>query len=958
MCHNGYTRRGRGDLRQWRRINHTRENGRSAMGITRKFLDWRQPALPAVVENLLERYARGGTLDLDGVIVVVPGGRAGRRLTELLVTRCEERSLLLLPPRHGTVGNLPEYLYESHRPFASDLTQQLAWVQALRQLTRKPCPHFVPRVPDQDDDAGWMSLGGLLQRQHRELAADALHFGDVAQRGRQVAGFAEEERWSFLREVQQRYLGILDELQLWDLQTARLYAIDHQLCRTDQDIVLVATSDMNVAMRRMLDQVADRVTALIHAPEQLASRFDSHGCLVPEAWMETTIELATEQIHVVSGPADQADELIGCLAALDGRYRADQVVIGALDEQLIPQLLRRLEESRVPARWMVGRTLRDTAPYRLLEALGQYLERNRYLDFAALARHPDLDAWLSAQGLPATWLAELDDYFQRHLPARLGEWLGAGCEQTSLPRAVALVEQVLQPLRGTPRPLGQWPQVIAQLLTAFYGQQSFEVDQPQQLYTLRALEAVREALLECEQVPSAIEPVLTASQAISQLLTQVAHEQIPAPHEPDQIELLGWLELPLDTAPALILTGFNEGYVPTSLNSDLFLPNQLRQELQLVDNRRRYARDAYALSALAASRETLTLIAGRHGVDHTPLAPSRLAFATDVETMARRAREFFRERDDEDAPGRPILPLSEVESAVVVPRPRPLKHPITHINVTAFRTYLECPYRFYLRHVLQLNSVADEVEELDAAAFGTLLHRVLTRFGRGKLATSRDPVTINRFLQQSLQDLAAEEYGTAHLPAVHVQLAQARQRLEAFAQWQAQRAADGWEIVHTEIAGDKEKPASLELGNNRSIVLHGRIDRIDRRRGKWAILDYKTGDTARSPQETHRKADQWIDLQLPLYVKLASSLGIEDTPELGYILLPKEIEKVGLKLAEWDDAMLADAHAKAVEVAQAIVAEEFWPPAQLRSNVVSDYASICQEHAFRPHLEGDPSVRA
>ncbi len=128
---------------------------------------------------------------------------------------------------------------------------------------------------------------------------------------------------------------------------------------------------MNVAMRRMLDQVADRVTALIHAPMSLADRFDEHGCLIPDAWQDARIDMKSEQMRVVQGPAEQADAVIKTIAGYNGRYRADQIVVGVLDEQLVPHLMRRLQQAHLPARWVVGKTLRETAPYRLLDALAQ-----------------------------------------------------------------------------------------------------------------------------------------------------------------------------------------------------------------------------------------------------------------------------------------------------------------------------------------------------------------------------------------------------------------------------------------------------------------------------------------------------------------------------------------------------------------------------------------------------------
>jgi len=708
---------------------------------------------------------------------------------------------------------------------------------------------------------------------------------------------------------------------------------------------------MNVAMRRMLDQVADQVTTVIHAPEELADCFDEHGCLVPEMWQNRRIGITTEQIRVVEGPREQAQEMVRCLGAFGGRYRADQIVIGVLDETLVPQLLRELEESDVAARWVVGRAMRETAPYRLLEALASFLGRRRFRDFAALVRHPDVSAWLTERVATDRWLIELDEYHGKHLQPRLGEWLDDFSRVAALKKAVSLIEDVVEPLCGSRRPLSKWATAVAGLLSAFYGERTFRLDREQDTYTLKALEQIRENLLACREVPTEIDSAVTAAQAITQLLSRISNAAIPPPRQEGQIELLGWLELPLDTAPALVVTGFNEGKVPTSANSDLFLPNQLREQLGLVDNRRRYARDAYALCVLEHSRTHLTLIAGRVSADHDPLVPSRLAFATDRETMAARALSFFRGTSDEAAAAGAGIPreLLKEHAGIVVPRPVPLATPITAISVTAFRTYMECPYRFYLRHVLSLDAISDTAEELDAAAYGTLIHDVLKRLGQDSVRDSTEPDRIDRFLRKTLDQLVRERLGEDRLPAVDVQLAQARHRLRGFADWQAQRTREGWEIVYTETSGGDE-PARLTIDGERFVLLKGRIDRIDRRDNEWAILDYKTGDTAKSPQETHLKGGEWIDLQLPLYVHLARTLKLDGTLRLGYILLPKETEKIGASMADWDAATLESADSRALEVARDIVAGKFWPPSRLSPGTVTDFAGICQEHAFRPRL--------
>ena len=103
------------------------------MAITRKFLDWSAPALSTAANWLLHQYRNGNTLSLRNVVLVVPGGRAARRLLEVLIERCEADDVILEPGKIITPGELPELLYEAKLPFANAVTQEFAWLQALRE---------------------------------------------------------------------------------------------------------------------------------------------------------------------------------------------------------------------------------------------------------------------------------------------------------------------------------------------------------------------------------------------------------------------------------------------------------------------------------------------------------------------------------------------------------------------------------------------------------------------------------------------------------------------------------------------------------------------------------------------------------------------------------------------------------------------------------------------------------
>jgi len=319
-----------------------------------------QPALAATADYLLERFQQDQQADLSQAIVVVPGGRAGRRLLEILVDRCEASGTILTPPDVVTVGRLPEVLYQAKRPFADDLVQQLTWSEALKRFDRKKLQTVIAQLPD-DDSERWYELGRMLQMLHRELASDGLDFDDVVRHGRKLPGFAEAERWQTLAEIQRAYLDMLDRLGLWDRQTARLFAIEHRECRADRPVVLVAAVDLNQSMREMLDQVADRVTALIYAPEAWRERFDSHGCLIPEKWEAVELQIPESSLVGADDPVDQAETVARRIAAFEAQYSAEQITVGLPDERIVPQLVRQLDECKLPNRYGPGQPLSRSA---------------------------------------------------------------------------------------------------------------------------------------------------------------------------------------------------------------------------------------------------------------------------------------------------------------------------------------------------------------------------------------------------------------------------------------------------------------------------------------------------------------------------------------------------------------------------------------------------------------------
>jgi sulfur relay (sulfurtransferase) DsrF/TusC family protein len=509
------------------------------MSLTRHFLDFSQPALSSAAEYLLQRYQRGAGADMANAIVVLPGRRAARRLLEILVEVSQQRGLLLSPPTLETVGQLPEQLYQAKRPFASGLTQQLAWASVLRDADGKHLQRVVAAPTAPDDVVGWLDLAQSVSQLHTELAADVLDFRDVARRGRELETFGEGERWAALRHLQEEYLKTLDTLQLWDVQTARLVAIAQRECQTDRDIVVLGAVDIPRTLRQMLEQVAERVTVLVHAPRAWADRFDDDGCLVPEVWATVSVPLDADRVRLVDGPAEVADMAARCLADLEGRYRADEITIGLADESIAPYVSRQLHDCGIAARTAVGTATSETAPYRLLAAFEAYFRSSRYGEFAALVRHPDLSAWIAKGEVAANWLERLDEYFRQHLQSRLsGDWLGDDARDRPVRQVYERVEVLRQYFQGSARPWPAWHDGLRQLLLEVYGDRVW--DRERDRVSLDVFGQIRDALASVEAVPPALIPTIDAATAIQLTLRQLRSASVSSKFDPEAIELLGW----------------------------------------------------------------------------------------------------------------------------------------------------------------------------------------------------------------------------------------------------------------------------------------------------------------------------------------------------------------------------------------------------------------------------------
>lgn len=177
---------------------------------------------------------------------------------------------------------------------------------------------------------------------------------------------------------------------------------------------------------------------------------------------------------------------------------------------------------------------------------------------------------------------------------------------------------------------------------------------------------------------------------------------------------------------------------------------------------------------------------------------------------------------------------------------------------TAYQALIDCPYRFFARSVLGLRALDEADEALDKSDYGNALHRILKRFHDAAPPAERDAAL------SLLDTLSAAEFET--LPAYTAADWQIKWRAIQPAYIDAWLAAvqSGWRFESAEIDVETE----LEVPSLGKIVLHGRIDRIDRKGDALQVIDYKTSPSASLKK---KRGPEGENVQLAVYAYLCDA---------------------------------------------------------------------------------------
>lgn len=932
---------------------------------SRHFLGWDAPLAAAAADWLLREREM-----LPRTLVVVPTGHSARRLRQALA---RQGGGAVFSPRMLT----PDALFRpsESEPVACEAILRAAWHEAM--LSAPPAETEPLRPVDQENfvpDRAW--TGGWIDLILPTL--DAL--GEVDIRPEEVpvrcpAVGPDARKWEAIGRLARRVEKHITALGLvLPLVAKRRRADDATAIPPGTErIVLAGVPDpvplACLALDRWMERSAIPVQVLVHAPADMEGLFDVWGRPEREGWKAATLPLpeGNDSIKILRDDEELARAAVGACA---GR-QSHEIALACPDDSLLPALERTFAAAGWPLYNPVGRSAASTG---LLPALSFWLDLlgSRPSPYAAVSgflRSPAAWDWLRAGGLtvdPYRLATTLDLLAIEFLPESLDDAIAATRrwpEIGGVPKRHLRDTLTMNDIMDICTALADSVNFVEKSGLASPTREFFD-----RLATQghddgaggKVIERLASTVHELELLEEHFPRMSPFDRAA--IWRATLPEIVRAEDDPSRVlDVLGWLELPYESGAHLVVAGMVEGKVPDAPQDHALLPDSVRRTLGLRDRESRATRDAFLWRAMVGCREangSVTVLVSKFDGRGEPRRPSSLLFRCLPAELPERVAHCFRELDESRTPRPPTrrgnwfldfapsLATTGGESSAV----REFS-----ISPTRIRDYLECPFRYYLRHELGMEEADPNPRQWEPRKFGNVIHEVLCRFGKNEeIRDCKHGETIYAFLMKSLDEWLDINHSGGLLLPVDVQIASARERLRAFAFAQAVERTEGWEIRHVEWrVGGKDGPDWALAGAKVSMIL----DRVDFHPSHriWRVLDYKTGKVS-SVEKEHlephadwkpklgallppgprgKKDRRWRNVQLPLYAAFLRQsgemgLGVEpgDTIETGYVVLSRAASEIRFSIWDgYDETIEASALEWAGEVVHRLRAGIYGPPA-------------------------------
>lgn len=529
-----------------------------------------------------------------------------------------------------------------------------------------------------------------------------------------------------------------------------------------------------------------------------------------------------KNITVVSAPSDS----LQCKYVADflrqHRVEGRETAIVLTDENLLIPVLHSIPPEFKAVNVTMGYPLKLTLEYSFVERLITLHSRHRKRGEATIFHHEDVEGLLAHPFVmsPESALNSTTGQIYVHAPKDLNGMAAA----------------IFTPLDDG------WQALAGYLSDILLQMADSEADTPNQDFIsliIDNIEKLRNSLAQCE-----VE--LTTATFASLLRRILQAERVSFEGEPlEGVQIMGILETRnLDFENVLLLSANDDTFPGARATSPSFIPHNLRIAHGLPTPQHHEGVFAYYFYRLLQRTDNVHISYSSKADERSSGERSRYIYQLEYESPHRAKIAHKQLAVD--------VSVAPVESIEVAKTPAIIeKIALGRQSPSSFFSFVQCPLKFYFRYCARLKPPEEVTKEVDAAMFGTILHKAMELYYREgcPVAEAVDRAVVSEYYGGDVaaasdtsgalllaRDIVAKYLQTNILPfdlRQNITVIELEKELTAEFDWETLVRSAGTQMSGVGGKGDW-------MGS--PIVFSGIADRIDRLPdGRMRIVDYKTG---------------------------------------------------------------------------------------------------------------------
>ena len=333
-----------------------------------------------------------------------------------------------------------------------------------------------------------------------------------------------------------------------------------------------------------------------------------------------------------------------------------------------------------------------------------------------------------------------------------------------------------------------------------------------------------------------------------QLITKVINNiTIPFSGEPlEGLQLMGLMETRMLDFKHLIVLSANEGILPKNSLPSSFIPYNLRVGFRLPTPQHQEALFAYYFYRLLQRSKDIKLLytSGIKGFNSGEM--SRFLYQIKYESGLSIKESSFQNRISTQNP-----------QVISIPKTKEILEILEQYKVSdnkalspsAINTYLDCPLRFYFRHIANIKEKDQIAEELDQRLLGTIFHdcsqTLYNTVSGGKITSDaidallKNEKQIETHIFNAYQKIYSKQiYQLLDSGSNELLLNVVKKYIQAMLRYD--KSITPFTIIALEQRFYVPVSAKID-GQMQSIFIGGYIDRVDKTEQGIRVIDYKTG---------------------------------------------------------------------------------------------------------------------